>query len=599
MDNKKELELKTDKQSHWRLEDIYEVEQNWEEDYRQVQELSVQLVAYQGRLSESGTILYAMLVLEEQMERLADKVFIYAKMRLDEDNTNAHYQSLFDRAQSLAVQAGSAAAFIIPEILSIPEAKLNQFVAETKELELYDHYLEELNRQKQHILSPAEEILLAQTAELSMASRNIFGMINNADIKFPSIKDEDGRETELTKGRFGRFMESQDREIRKAAFQSLYSSYEKLKNTLGATLNASVKRDIFYARVRKYPSALVGALDGDNISPAVYDSLITAVHNNLEPMYKYLRLRKKVLGVDELHMYDIYAPLVKESPAEIEYETARKMVLEGLSPLGKEYGDILQEGFNGGWIDVYEKEGKTGGAYSWGSYDTHPFILMNYDHKLNDVFTLAHELGHAMHSYYSNQTQPFIYSQYSIFLAEVASTVNESLLIDHLLANSKKREDKIYLINHYLEQFKGTMYRQTMFAEFEKIIHETVERGEALTPDLLNKTYRELNQLYFGDEVVLDTEIDLEWARIPHFYSAFYVYKYATGFAAATAIKEQILNEGTAALERYQTFLRAGSSDYSLSILEKAGVNLNTPKPVEAALKYFGHLVDELETLLG
>ena len=284
MDNKKELELKTDKQSHWRLEDIYEVEQNWEEDYRQVQELSVQLVAYQGRLSESGTILYAMLVLEEQMERLADKVFIYAKMRLDEDNTNAHYQSLFDRAQSLAVQAGSAAAFIIPEILSIPEAKLNQFVAETKELELYDHYLEELNRQKQHILSPAEEILLAQTAELSMASRNIFGMINNADIKFPSIKDEDGRETELTKGRFGRFMESQDREIRKAAFQSLYSSYEKLKNTLGATLNASVKRDIFYARVRKYPSALVGALDGDNISPAVYDSLITAVHNNLVPM---------------------------------------------------------------------------------------------------------------------------------------------------------------------------------------------------------------------------------------------------------------------------------------------------------------------------
>lgn len=599
MENKIKPGNAKDQNYHWQLEDIYKDEQVWEEDYQQVQELSRQLGSYQGRLGESGATLYALLTLAEKMERLADKIYIYAKMRLDEDNTNAHYQSFFDRAQSLTVQAGSAAAFIVPEILSIPEEKLRDFIDEAIELKLYEHYFAELNRQKKHVLSPAEEILLAQTAEISMASRNIFGMINNADIKFPPIKDEEGRETEMTKGKFGSFMESQDREVRKAAFQSLYSSYGKLKNTLGATLNASIKRDIFYARVRKYPSALAGALDSDNISTDVYDSLITAMHNNMEPMYKYLRLRKKVLGLDELHMYDIYAPLVKESPGEIEYEAARDMVLAGLMPLGKEYGDILREGFTGGWIDVYEQEGKTGGAYSWGSYDTHPFVLMNYDNKLNDVFTLAHELGHALHSYYSNQTQPFIYSQYSIFLAEVASTVNESLLIDHLLANSRQTEDKIYLINHYLEQFKGTMYRQTMFAEFEKITHETVESGEALTPELLSRIYRELNQLYFGDEVVLDPEIDLEWARIPHFYSAFYVYKYATGFAAATALKEQILTGGEEARGRYMNFLQAGSSDYSLNILKKAGVDLNTPAPVESALKYFSRLVDELETLLG
>ena len=583
---------------NWKLEDIYSDENQWEEDYRQIQQLSAQLGIYQGRLGESGSTLYEVFILTEKMERMSDKVYVYAKMRQDEDNTNAYYQSLFDRAESLGIQASSAAAFIVPEILSIPEEKINEFLAEVTELRKYTHYLDELKRQKQHVLSPAEEKLLAETAELSMASRNIFGMLNNADIKFPPIKDENGQETEMTKGRFGRFMESPDREVRKAAFQSLYSSYGKLKNTLGATINASVKRDIFYARVRKYPSALAGALDSDNISPAVYDNLITAVHNNLEPMYKYLRLRKKVLGLDELHMYDIYTPLVKERPKEIEYETAREMVLKGLEPLGKAYGDIIREGFNGGWIDVYEKEGKTSGAYSWGSYDTHPFILMNYDNKLDDVFTLAHELGHAMHSYYSNKNQPFIYSQYSIFLAEVASTVNESLLIEYLLAGSEIKEDKIYLINHYLEQFKGTMYRQTMFAEFEKIIHATVEKGDALTPELLSSINRDPNRRYYGVVVFFDPEFDLEWSRIPLIYSAFYFYKYATGFAAATALKEKILKEGKAALDKYMTFLQAGSSDYSLNILQKAGVDLNTPEPVDQALNYFAQLVEQLESLL-
>lgn len=589
----------SDKSYQWKLEDIYADEQKWEQDFYQIKQMSATIGEYKGKLSESASNLYEALSHMEKLERLTDTVCVYAKMRLDEDNTNAVYQSLFDRAESLGVQVGGVAAFIVPEILAISVEHLEKFLQEKDELKIYAHYFFELNRQREHILSPAEEKILAETAELSMASKNIFSMINNADIKFPPIKDETGQEVEMTKGKFGRFMESPNRDVRQAAFTSLYSSYGKIKNTLGSTLNASVKSDIFYARMRKYTSALEAALDRDNISPQVYENLITAVHNNLEPMYKYLRLRKKILGLDELHMFDIYTPLVKKQPDDINYEKAMEMVISGLKPLGAEYGEKIEEGFKSGWIDVFEKQGKTGGAYSWGSYDTHPFILMNYDYKLNDVFTLAHELGHAMHSFYSNRTQPYIYSQYSIFLAEVASTVNESLLIDYLLGHSDKKEDKIYLINHYLEQFKGTLYRQTMFAEFEKIIHDKVEKGDALTPELLSIIYRDLNKLYFGSEVIIDKEVELEWGRIPHFYSAFYVYKYATGFAAATALKEQILGEGQKALNRYQNFLQAGSSDYSLNVLQKAGVDLNTPSPVESALKYFSRLVDQLEALLA
>lgn len=589
----------SDKSYQWQLEDIYPDEQKWEQDFQLIKKMSAKVGDYKGKLGESSSILYEALSYLEKLERLTDTVCVYAKMRLDEDNTNAVYQSLFDRAESLGVQVSGVAAFIVPEILAISVERLEKFLQEKDELKIYAHYFFELNRQREHVLSPAEEKILAETAELSMASKNIFSMINNADIKFPPIKDETGQEVEMTKGKFGRFMESPNRDVRQAAFTSLYSSYGKIKNTLGSTLNASVKSDIFYARMRKYTSALEAALDRDNISPQVYENLITAVHNNLEPMYKYLRLRKKILGLDELHMFDIYTPLVKKQPDDINYEKAMEMVISGLKPLGAEYGEKIEEGFKSGWIDVFEKQGKTGGAYSWGSYDTHPFILMNYDYKLNDVFTLAHELGHAMHSFYSNRTQPYIYSQYSIFLAEVASTVNESLLIDYLLGQSDKKEDKIYLINHYLEQFKGTLYRQTMFAEFEKIIHDKVEKGDALTPELLSIIYRDLNKLYFGSEVIIDKEVELEWGRIPHFYSAFYVYKYATGFAAATALKEQILREGQTALNRYLAFLQAGSSDYSLNVLQKAGVDLNTPFPVESALKYFSRLVDQLEALLA
>ncbi|MDD3270070.1 MAG: oligoendopeptidase F, partial [Syntrophomonadaceae bacterium] len=535
--------------------------------------------------------------LSDELGRKMEKLYVYARMRRDEDNANSHYQALFDRIEGLSIQVGSTTSYIVPEIISIPEDKINTFVDENKDLQLYRHFFDELMRQKEHILSQQEERLLAMTADLSLASKNIFGMLNNADIKFPIIKDEEGNDVELTKGRYGRFMESSDRRVRIDTFKALYSSYGKLKNTLATTLSSSVKNDIFYARVRKYPSALEASLDQDNVSREVYEQLIATVHNNLEYMYRYMKLRKRMLKLDELHMYDIYTPLVSEYRMEIPYERGKELVIQGLQPLGADYLGKLTDGMNSGWIDVYENEGKTSGAYSWGSYETHPYVLLNYDNKLDDAFTLAHEMGHSMHSYYSNKNQPSVYSQYTIFLAEVASTVNESLLIDHMLKNCTDRQEKIFLINHYLEQFRGTVYRQTMFAEFEKIIHEEVEKGQALTPEALSKIYRELNRLYYGPEVVLDEEIDMEWSRIPHFYSAFYVYKYATGFSAATAIKQQILEAGQPAVDRYLEFLKAGSSDYPLNILKKAGVDLTTPEPVEKALQYFGKLVEEMEAL--
>jgi len=582
----------------WKLEDMYPGEDIWEKDFQKLKELSISIAEYKGRLGRSAGELLAGLRISEEAERLQEKLYAYARMRRDEDNANTHYQALVDRIESLGIQVAGAMAFITPELIGIPEETVQSFMESEADLALYRHFFSELWRQKKHILSPEEERLLAMSADLSGAASNIFGMLNNADLKFPLIKDEEGREVELTKGRFLRFMESQDRRVRKEAFREFYSAYGKLKNTLAAALAASVKKDIFYARARNYPSALVASLDQDNISPEVYDNLIKTVHEKMDYMYRYIKLRQKVLEVDELHMYDIYVPLVKDYQKKIDYETACGMVIDGLKPLGEEYLRLLRSGIDGGWIDIYENEGKTSGAYSWGTYDSHPYVLLNYDHKMDDVFTLAHELGHSLHSLYSHQAQPYVYSQYPIFLAEVASTVNESLLIDHLLRQNPQPEEKRYLLNHYLEQFRATVYRQTMFAEFEKIIHEKVEAGEALTADSLCSIYRELNELYYGPGVVLDREIDLEWARIPHFYSAFYVYKYATGFAAATALKEQVLHEGEPAVKRYINFLQSGNSDYPLVLLKQAGVDLSTPGPVASALDYFGEVLTELENLL-
>jgi len=593
---KKREEL--DDKFKWDLEKIYTLETLWEDDFKRLGQLIEKIAALQGSLAESAEALLKVLQISDDMGRIAEKLYVYARMRRDENNANHVYQALFDRAERLSVEASSASAFIVPEILTIPEADLNKYMQQNKDLAVYRHALEEILRQKEHILSAPEERLLAMAADLSMASSNIFTMLNNADIKFPIIKDEEGNEVELTKGRYGSFMESSNRQVRQDAFAALYSSYRKLINTLGAGLGSSVKKDIFYARARKYPSALTASLDGDNIAVEVYNRLIEAVHNNLEPMYRYMKIRKEQLDVDELHMYDIYTPLVKDYKVNIPYEQAQQTMLKALQPLGEEYLEIVRKGLQEGWIDVYENEGKTSGAYSWGTYDTQPYILMNYDNKLDDLFTLAHEMGHSLHSYYSNRNQPYVYAQYSIFVAEVASTVNESLLIDYLLEHSKDKQEKIYLLNHYLEQFRGTVYRQTMFAEFEKIIHERAEQGEALTPELMSSIYRDLNKLYYGPDVVLDEEIDIEWARIPHFYSAFYVYKYATGFSAATAIKEAIRQEGQPAVQRYLEFLKSGGSDYPIQLLQKAGVDLTTPEPVDDALKYFARLLEELKTLI-
>ena len=581
----------------WKLEDVYPDQDSWENDFRRVRELLLEIQAFQGRLGDSAGALWEVLQKSEELERTADKLFVYSRMRRDEDNANHRYQVSFDRIEALSVEAGSVTAFMVPEMLTIDEERLYRFMEEQPELALYRHYFEELLRQKEHILSAAEERILAMSADLSSATGNIFSMLNNADIRFPSITDEHGHEVELTKGRFGGFMESTDRRVRKDAFTSLYSTYSGLKNTLATTLTASVRKDIFYARVRKYPGALEAALDQDNISPRVYQSLIEAVHDKLDYLHRYMKLRKKLMNVDELHFYDLYVPLVQEHQKPFSYEEAREIVLQGLAPLGTEYLQVVKQGLENGWVDVFENQGKTGGAYSWGSYDTHPYILMNFDGKLNDVFTLAHELGHAMHSYYSNQNQPFVYSQYSIFVAEVASTVNESLLIEHLLRNSRERREKMYLLNHYLEQFRGTVYRQTMFAEFEKLVHERVEAGEPASVEDLSQIYKDLNARYFGAEVVLDDEIRVEWARIPHFYSAFYVYKYATGFSAATALKQMILTEGQPALERYMRFLKSGGSDYPMNILKEAGVDLTRGGPVEDALETFGRLLTKLEKL--
>lgn len=580
----------------WKLESIFPSDEAWEDEYKKVQELIAQIQTYQGRLNESPQILAECMKTYEQLGLAMERVYVYARMRRDEDNTNPKYQAMTDRAASLSIRVSSALSFLVPEILSMPDERLDSYIAD-EQLKPYRFYLNEIKRQKEHVLSAQEERIIAQAGELAQAPQTIFGMINNADMTFPAIKDEDGEEVQLTHGRYIQFMESPDRRVRQEAFKAMYDTYGKQKNTIAATLNASVKKDVFYARIRKYPSALAASLDNDNIPVEVYTNLIQAVRDNLPAMHRYVSLRKKLLGVEELHMYDLYVPMVKEVKMQISYDQALELVQKGLAPLGEDYASVLKEAFTSGWIDVYENEGKTSGAYSWGAYGTHPFVLMNYQNNVNNLFTLAHEMGHALHSYYSDKNQRYLDAQYKIFVAEVASTLNESLLMDYMLKNTDDPRQKMYLLNHYLEQFRGTVYRQTMFAEFEKLIHEKVEAGEALTPETLCSLYYDLNIDYYGPDMVVDEDIKMEWARIPHFYNEFYVYQYATGFSAATALSQQILNEGAPAVERYLTFLSSGGSDYPIELLRKAGVDMASPQPVVEALQVFARLLDEMEEL--
>ncbi|MBQ5735745.1 MAG: oligoendopeptidase F [Lachnospiraceae bacterium] len=586
------------KENTWATEDLYATDALWEEDLKRLSEYGDKIAAFEGKLMDSADNLYNYFKLSDELDILIDNLFNYASRKSDEDTKNNFYQAMFGKAYSELVKVESRSAFFEPELLAADESVIEGFYKEKPELEVYRIAINDVVRMKAHILSPEEERILALAGEISEAPGNINSMLNNADMKYPSIKDADGNELRVTHGSFIPLLESKDENVRRAAFESLYHTYADFKNTSASILSAQVKQLIFFAKSRHYNSTLEAALDGTNVPVSVYKNLIEAVHDNMHYMHKYVRLRKKLMKKDELHMYDLYTSIVPTADAKIPFEEAKKTVLEAVKPLGEEYQSILKEGFDNRWIDIYENEGKRSGAYSAGAL-VHPYVLLNYKETLDSQFTLAHEMGHALHSYYSNHTQPTCYRHYRIFVAEVASTCNEALLMEHLLAKTTDKMERAYLINYFLEQFRTTLYRQTMFAEFEMKINEMVENGESLTADELCKLYRELNIEYYGEDIVVDHEIDMEWARIPHFYYNFYVFQYATGYSAAIALSRRILNEGESAVKDYLGFLKGGCSKDPVSLLRGAGVDMATKEPVNAALKLFGELIDELDELLA
>ncbi|MDF2721769.1 MAG: oligopeptidase PepB, partial [Paenibacillus sp.] len=537
----------------WKLEDMFASQKAWDDEYEEIKKQLKEVGKFEGKLNDAAHIQQCF-ELEDDISLHIERLYVYANMRHHEDMAEPTYQALSEKAKKLNVEVGEALSFITPEILALSDAQLQALIADSK-LAKYKKTLEDMLRQKPHVLSKAEEALLAQVGNMSQAPETIFGMLNNADLKFPKVKNENGEEIELTHGRYIQFLESSDRDVRKNAFMAMYGTYGKLRNTLAATLGANVTKNIFYSKARKYPSVLESSLYGDKIPLDVYTNLIDAIHESLPLLHRYMNLRKKLLKVDQLHMYDLFAPLVEEFKMDITFEEAKKTVLDSLQPLGQNYTSIIEQGFKNGWIDVYENEGKRSGAYQWGAFGTHPFVLLNHKDNLNSMFTLTHEMGHALHSYLSDTHQDYRTAQYTIFLAEVASTLNEALLMDYLLKHSTDPKQKMYLLTYYADQFRTTVFRQTMFAEFEKIIHDKAEKGEALTHQELCKIYYDLNLLYHGDAMAVDKEIEMEWARIPHFYNSFYVFKYATGFSAATSFAKQILEGGAPAVDRYLGFL--------------------------------------------
>lgn len=581
----------------WKIEDMYASVDDWKKDLETVKQMTEQLASYQGRMGESAKSLYEAMQLDDEIGRIGNKAYSYANRCSDVDTTNTDNQALVMQINTLFVTIGEKSAFMTPEILAIPEETLEQFYKDEPGLTVFQNAINNILRRKNHMLSAELEQLLASAGDVTDTAENVFSMFNNADITFPEITGEDGEKIRLTHGRYISFLESGDRRVREEAFKAMYDTYKSFRNTLAATYAGDLKKHWFYAKARKYGSCLEAAVDRTNVPVSVYHNLIEAVHQNLDKMHRYVALRKKLLGVDELHMYDLYTPLVKEADVKIPFEQAKKTVYEALAPLGEEYRAVIKEGFENRWIDVYENEGKRSGAYSAGVYGVHPYVLLNHNETLDSMFTLAHEMGHAMHSYLSNKTQPHVDSHYVIFVAEVASTCNEVLLMEHLLKNTTDKVQRAYLINHFLESFRGTVYRQTMFAEFELLTHQMCERGESLTPDALSSLYYDLNKKYFGDGMVVDEDIAMEWARIPHFYYNFYVYQYATGFSAAVALANRILNEGQPAVEDYFKFLSGGRSKSPIDLLKIAGVDMNTPEPVNAGLEMFGRLLDEMEEL--
>lgn len=582
----------------WDLKAMYSSDEAWEADFELSEQLADGFENFSGNFTKDENSLLEAFKAKDNLWSKVEKVYVYARMKKDEDTRDSKYQAMADRARSLIARAAAKSSYFTPELLKLDENTLWDYLDKSEGLKIYGHVIRQLQRERHHILSKEEEAILAKFSELTPATNEIFSMINNADMKFGFIEGDDGNKIEVTHGRYINLMESKNRKVRKDAFEKMYAAYTAQRNTLAATYNYNTKTDAVTAKVRNYGSSIEAALSGDDIPLAVYTNLIDIVNENLPLLHRYVDLRKKALNLDEVHMYDLYTPLAESPMEEIKYEDAIPLVLEGLSPMGREYVSIMEDGIAKGWIDVYENEGKTSGAYSFGCYDSYPYVLLNYSDKLKDVFTIAHELGHSMHSYYTRRNQPYIYGGHSIFTAEVASTVNERLLMSHLLENEKERAKRLYLINMSIEGFRGTLFRQTMFAEFEKLTHEAVENGDVLTADWLSEIYLGLNKKYFGEGVVYDQQIEIEWARIPHFYNAFYVYKYATGYSAATALSMKILNEGEKATSPYLEFLKSGDSDNPIPLLRKAGVDMSRPEPIISAMKSFKILLDELEEML-
>lgn len=581
----------------WSIEDLYASDEAWEKDFEKAGELPAKISAYKGLLCTDSAKLLSYMKEDDEVSVLLNNLINYAQRKSDEDTRVSKYQAMVSRVEALWVSFMGAAAFVTPELLSISDETMEKFYKEQPGLELYRLNLDRIRRRRAHILSEQEERIIALAGEMMTSPDNIFSMLGDADMKFPDAVDKDGNKHQVTHGSYTTLMHSNDRVLRKSAFENLYGVYESFRNTSAAVLASQTKCLNFNARARKYNSTLEAALDHTEVPVEVYKQLIKAVHENMDYMYKYMKLRKKLLGVEELHAYDIYAPIVGDIDVKIPYEQAVKEVYDSLAPMGEEYRAIFKEGMDNRWIDICENEGKRSGAYSAGAR-VHPFVLLNHKDTLDSEFTLAHEMGHAIHSYLSNKNQPVCYSDYVIFVAEVASTCNEALLMQHLLKTTADKKYRAYLINYFLEQFRTTLYRQTMFAEFELKINEMAERGESLTADVLCKLYRELNILYYGEDVVIDKQLDMEWARIPHFFYNYYVYQYATGFSAAIALSSRILKEGEPAVKDYIGFLSGGCSKDPISLLRGAGVDMNSTKPVTEALQLFGSLIDEMEEIM-
>ena len=582
----------------WNLGDMYETVEDWENAIEEINELIDEIEAMEDTCTNSASDLLLLLEKSAAVDEKLSLAYNYAERLYDQDSKNTKHQAMSAKAGTVYAKLVAKTAFIQPSILAMSNETLESYYKVLPTLEFYRKYIDEILRFKDHSLSTEMEKLVALTSEMSQGPANTFSILNNADLAFPEIEDEHGEKTRITHGRYINFMESANRDVRKNAFEAMYGTYEQFLNTIASIYDNQVKSQIFHAKAHKYETSLEAAVDGNNVSPDVYKNLVETINKNLGKMHRYVKLRKKCLGLDELHMYDIYTPMIPDMAKEIPFEEAKDTVLKALAPLGEEYVAKVKEGFENRWIDVYENQGKRSGAYSAGAYGTHPYVLLNYNGSLDNMFTLAHEMGHAMHSYYSNEAQPYIYSQYKIFVAEVASTCNEILLMEYLLKNTTDKKERAYLLNHYIDSFKGTVFRQTQFAEFEMRTNAMVEAGESLNAENLSDLYLELNKKYYGPDMISDKQISYEWAKIPHFYYNFYVYQYATGFTSAVAIAHSILKEGAPAVERYKKFLSGGCSDAPVELLKIAGVNLETPAPIQSALDVMGEIIDEMETLV-